>query len=366
MDNRIRERKVLVTGCSGFVGTKMLKKMQQRGYTNIRATDLRRPEGLPEGIEFLASDVTKKASLESVMEGCHGVIHIADLFDFFASWEKLYAVNVQGTRNICEAAIDNRVTRMVRFSSGSIYKAGINCKEDSPLAPIDDYAKSKMEGEEAASEYNGDRGFQIALLRPAVIFGGGGRYGAARIFMTQALMAKLLGMKLLPGEGNCKGPYVHVDDVVNAALHIYENEGLFRGSRIPSDMAYNINADDAVSPREIAHMADNVIEKTVLAKLVSRLLPEKRREINVTRPIMEALANVCTYGVKGLMGAGILNHRPGAMLELGEVKFMYCPDLTMDAKKIKDTGYAVMHTCQGSMPGVMGGYDREGWGKLLI
>ncbi|HII15968.1 MAG TPA: NAD(P)-dependent oxidoreductase [Nanoarchaeota archaeon] len=366
MDKRIRERQVLVTGCGGFVGYNLLNAMQALGYTNIRATDIALPKNLPAGIQFMKSDVTDKASLEAVLEGCHGVIHVADLFDFFASKEQLFAVNVQGTKNICEAAIDNHVTRMVRFSSGSIYKAGFNCNEESPLQPIDQYAESKMKGEKAASEYNGDKGFKIALLRPAVIFGEGSRYGAARIFMTQALMAKLLGMKLLPGDGNCKGPYVHVDDVVNAALHIYEHEGLFTGSRTPSDMAYNINAMDAVSPREIAEMADVNVKKTMLAKLIRDLVPAEYREMHVTRGIMDPVAMACAYGVKALIKAGIIKRKPGAMLEPSEVDFMFCHDLTMDCGKIIAAGYEPMRTCSGDMPETIRGLDRQGWYGMLM
>ncbi len=364
--DNIKQRKVLVTGAAGFVGQKMLVEMQNRGYSDIRATDLFTPKNMPDGIEFIKSNVTDRKSLDDVMEGCHGVIHVADLFDFFAPWEKLYAVNVEGTRNICESAIDNKVKRMVRFSSGSIYKVGKNCNEHSLLDPIDPYAESKIFGENVASNYNGfyygDDSFRIALLRPAVIFGEGGRYGAARIFMTQALTAKLLGTKLLPGEGTFKGPYVHVDDVVGAALHIYEKDE-FTNSRNPADMAYNINADDAVSPLDIAEMAEVNVKKTGLAKLLQGHMPD----IHVTRGIMEPVANACAYAVKNLMKAGVLKKKPGAMLEPGEVDFMFIPgDLTMDNTKIRNRGYELKHTCMGSMPDVMRWYDNQGYHKLLM
>lgn len=362
MARALKGEKILVTGAGGFVGTNLVKEMLKRGYTDIRATDLRRPESLPEGVQFIVSDVTKKATLESAVEGCHGIIHVADLFDFFAPWEKLYAVNVEGTRNICEAAIENNVKRMVRFSSGSIYKVGNDLDEYSLVDPIDPYAESKVFGEIAASNYHGINDFLIALLRPAVIFGRGSFYSAARIFMTQALTAKLLGTKLLPGEGTFKGPYVHVDDVVGAALHIYEEE-LFTHSGNPADMAFNINAEDSVSPKDIAEMADVNIKKTGLARLLHRRMPD----IHVTRLVMEPVAKLCSYAVNNLMKAGILKKKPGAMLEPGEVDFMFIPgDLTMSSEKIKSMGYETKHTCRNSMPEVMRWYDRQGWGKLLF
>ncbi|MBU2638154.1 MAG: NAD(P)-dependent oxidoreductase [Nanoarchaeota archaeon] len=367
MTRTLRDEKILVTGC-GFVGKNLLPAMQQRGYTNIRLTDLRRPENLPKGIEFVESDLTDKASLERAVEGCYAIVHTAALFDFFASWERLYAVNVEGTRNICEAAIEKKVKKMVMFSSGSIYKVGENLKEDSPIDPVDPYALSKFLAENVAANYNGINNFNIALLRPAVIFGKGGDYGAGKIFLTQALTAKLLGMKLLPGEGKFKGCYVHVGDVVGAALHIYEHT-LFTNSRNPADMAFNINADDAVSPFEIAQMADGAIEKTGLAKLISEFVPEEKREITVTRPMMEFFANVCTYAVNALRAVGILgkDEKLRAMLEPGQVKYTFLSGhLKMDNSKIRKYGYEPKHTCMCSMPAVMRGYDRQGWDKLLF
>lgn len=358
----VKKRKVLVTGAAGFVGSKMLVEMKNRGYEDIRATDLFTPRNLPAGIEFIKSDVTNKASLDAVVKDCFAIIHVADLFDFFAPWENLYAVNVKGTRNICEAAIENNVKRMVRFSSGSIYGIGNNLDEYSLVDPIDLYAESKVLGEIEASNLNSYNGFYVSILRPAVIFGTGSLYSAARIFMTQALTAKLLGTKLLPGEGTFKGPYVHVDDVVGAALHIYEND-LFQRSRNPADMAFNINADDAVSPKDIAEMAQVNIKKTWLGRLLQGHMPD----IHVTRPIMEPVAQACSYAVKKLMKAGILKKKPGAMLEPGEVDFMFIPgDLTMSSAKIKSTGYELKHTCQSAMPDVMRWYDNQGWEKLLF
>lgn len=367
--NAVKKQKVLVTGAAGFVGSHLVQEMKDRGYTDIRATDLFTPKSLPEGVEFVKSNVTDRKSLDEAVKDCSAIIHVADLFSFLASKEELYAVNVQGTRNICEAAIKKGVKRMVRFSSGSIYKVGTNCSEDSLLDPIDPYANSKILGENVASNYNGKNGFKIALLRPAVIFGIGSIYGAARIFMTQALTAKLLGTKLLPGKGTFKGPYVHVDDVVGAALHIYEKD-TFTDSGNPADMAYNINADDAMSPKDIAEMADVNIKKTGLAKLLQGHMPD----IHVTRGIMQPIADVCAYAVKNLLKAGILKKKPGAMLEPGEVDFMFIPgDLTMNNEKItkdnKETGvkgYQLKHTCMGSMPEVMRWYDTQGWEKLLF
>lgn len=363
MVRTLKDEKVLITGFNGFMGPKVFFEARKRGFTNLRITDTRKPKVLPEGVEFVQADVTDKASLEKAVEGCHAIIHVADLFSFIAPWEKLYAVNVLGTRNICEAAIKKKVKRMVRFSSGSIYKPALGCKEDSPVDPIDPYAMSKLLGEFEASKYNGVDNFTISLLRPGVIFDEDSEYAFARIVATQAVTAKYLGTKLLPGAGTAKGPYVHAEDVVGAALHIYEKT-LFTSSRNPADMAFNINADDAVSPLEIAEMADVNVRKSWLGRLLKGHMPE----IHVTKPLMQSLADACGFAVDKMKMAGIIDKetRVRPVLEPGEAIFMYCKDMSMDASKIKGEGYQVIHSCQYSMPEAIRGIDRRGIMRLFF
>jgi len=349
--------KILVTGAGGFVGGHMLGLLVNKGYENILATDIVEPRKLPENVKFKKSDLCNKKSLEKVTKNVTTIFHIADLFDFFAPFEKLYQVNVEGTINLCEAATKNRVRNMVKFSSSAIYKAGENINEEGEIKPIDKYALTKLLGELEAAKFN-DRDIQIMFIRPAVIYGEGSKYGAAQAFLTQALGAKLMGSMILPGQGDKKGCFVHVEDIVNGTLHLYEGS-YFTKSRHFSDMAYNISDDTGATPKEIAEMVFDNVKMNPLSKL----LASKGAKLKLPRSVMDPLATACEAAVKFAHKKGFIKSKPSLMLEKGAVDYMFLgTDLTVSNERLKSTGYEFRHPSSlESMPEVIRWYEETGW-----
>ena len=111
---------VLVTGATGCVGANIVESLLNRGYA-VRA--LRRstsPLGALVGLEpeLAYGDIMDTASLESAMAGCELVFHAAAVSQYWRnSVDLLYAVNVDGTRNVLEAAMAAGVSRVVLTSS---------------------------------------------------------------------------------------------------------------------------------------------------------------------------------------------------------------------------------------------------------
>ena len=103
-------------------------------------------------------------------------------------------------------------------------------------------------------------------------------------------------------------------------MHIYETDKAFTNSRNPADIVYNINADDAMSPRDIAEMADVTVTKTWLAKLLQGHMPD----IHVTRPLMELVADACVLGVKGLRAVRVLKKMKNCVQCLSQKKLILC------------------------------------------
>lgn len=353
----IKNENILVTGASGFVGQHMLQLLADKGYQNILATDIVEPRMLPENVKFQKSDLCDIQSLEAVTENVDTIFHIADLFDFFAPYEALYAVNVQGTKNLCRAAVWNDVENMVKFSSSAIYDAGENIREDGDKNPIDRYALTKLLGEDVAVNFSGD--MEMIFVRPAVIYGEGSKYGAAQAFLTQALGAKLLGSMILPGEGDKKGCYVHVEDIVNGTLHLYENRRFVPYGNSPNDLAYNISDDTGATPREIAEM----VLANVSMNPLSKFLASKGAKLKLPRSVMDPLATVCEAAVKSAKKKGLIKAKPSIMLEKGAVDYMFLgTDLTVNSDKLKATGYEFKHPSSlESMPAVIQWYEQNGW-----
>ena len=102
------EKVALVTGATGFVGTELCKELAEHDYT-VRglhrvSSDTSKLAQL--GVALHRGDVTDRLSLESAMQGVSTVFHIAALFrEAKHSDDVYYEVNVEGTRNVFEAAI---------------------------------------------------------------------------------------------------------------------------------------------------------------------------------------------------------------------------------------------------------------------
>ncbi|HID89848.1 MAG TPA: NAD-dependent epimerase/dehydratase family protein, partial [Anaerolineae bacterium] len=112
--------KALVTGSTGCVGANVVAALLRRGY-EVRA--MHRPtsrldalEGLE--VEQVVGDILDPPSLARAMEECDWVFHVAAVSDYWRTPpEVIYRVNVEGTRNVVEAALRAGVHRLIYTSS---------------------------------------------------------------------------------------------------------------------------------------------------------------------------------------------------------------------------------------------------------
>jgi dihydroflavonol-4-reductase len=132
-------------------------------------------EGLP--VELADGDVTDVCSLRRASRGMEGVYHVAGLISYWRpKRERLFRVNVAGTRNVVTAALENGVRRLVHTSSIAAlgYRTdGQPGDEDTPWnwGPLDiGYATSKYLGEQEAVEAS-RKGLEVVVVNPGLIFG---------------------------------------------------------------------------------------------------------------------------------------------------------------------------------------------------
>lgn len=113
----------LVTGGTGFLGAYILKHLVEKGHP-VRA--IRRsgklpffiPEKILDKVEWVEGDVLDVVSLADAMKGVESVVHAAAMVSFHRQErKKMYQVNVEGTANVVNAALENGVERLVHISS---------------------------------------------------------------------------------------------------------------------------------------------------------------------------------------------------------------------------------------------------------
>jgi len=171
--------KVLVTGATGFLGANLVHHLVARG-DQVRV--LKRPrtpptllEGLP--VEIAEGDVTDFDSLRAASRGVEGIYHVAGLVSYWRPKRgQMFRVNVDGPRNVVDAAVRNGVRRVVHTSSIAALgfrPDGQPSDEDTPWnwGPFDvGYPTSKYQGEQEALK-GIEKGLEVVVVNPALIFG---------------------------------------------------------------------------------------------------------------------------------------------------------------------------------------------------
>jgi dihydroflavonol-4-reductase len=168
-----------VTGATGFVGSHVARVLAEQG-ADLRllvrsGSDPKNIEGLK--ADRVVGDLCDPASLEKGMAGCDVVFHVAaDYRLWVRDPERMYRANVEGTRAILKAALQNGVRRVVYTSSVATIgftSNGHAVDENSPVSlenMIGPYKRSKFLAEEVAMEA-GHSGMDVVVVNPSTPVG---------------------------------------------------------------------------------------------------------------------------------------------------------------------------------------------------
>ena len=170
--------RVLVTGGTGFTGSHLVRRLLARG-DEVRVLDnqpgLFHDDLKAQGALITLGSVTDRDLCRKLTQGCEVVHHLAAAFrQVNRSKKEYWNINVEGTKNICQAALDNKVRRVVYCSTQGVHGNVDHPPgdEDTPIEPEDYYQYTKYHGELAANEFL-DKGLEVVTLRPMAIFGPG-------------------------------------------------------------------------------------------------------------------------------------------------------------------------------------------------
>lgn len=178
------QQTVLVTGMSGLIGGATRRQLE--GKYNLRALN----RSAIEGVETHRADISDYDAIRPAFDGVDTVVHLAAIAEVHAPWEDLLNVNIVGTRNVFQAAVDAGVRRVVFASSGSTiarveqeepYKAIADGRFDElpqswPLMhkhseprPWGIYGATKLWGEALARHFVDSTDISILCLRIGVV-----------------------------------------------------------------------------------------------------------------------------------------------------------------------------------------------------
>lgn len=218
--------KILVTGATGKVGSRLAKRLARRG-DQVRALvrDPGRAAGLREqSIDIVEGDLLDEASLAPAVRGVDAVVHCAAFFRG-ATPEQAHAVNDLGTQRLAAAARAANVKRFVFTSTGLVYgpNGGRLAREGDDCAPSPGYPASKLAAERAILALDD---LDVRVLRLAFVYGDGDPHIEEAIPMMRGLP---------PSQ---RLALVHHADVAQAVARVLD-------AASPSSRIYNVVDDEA-------------------------------------------------------------------------------------------------------------------------
>ncbi|MFZ1314103.1 MAG: SDR family NAD(P)-dependent oxidoreductase [Chitinophagaceae bacterium] len=249
--------KILITGGTGFLGSYIIKQLVEKNYA-VRA--IRRGNKLPtwiskeitDKVEWVEGDILDVVALQDAMESVDTVIHSAAIVSFLRKdREQMYQVNVEGTANVVNMALEKNVSRLVHISSvaalGRTAGGGhVNEEKKWEESKVNThYAKSKFKAE--LQVWRGvSEGLDAVILNPSTILGFGDWHSSSCAIFKQVYE----GFNwYTPGING----FVDVEDVAKAVIHCMESD--------ISEQRFIINGDTWPFKKLQDTIADNFKKK---------------------------------------------------------------------------------------------------------
>lgn len=212
----------LVTGATGSLGGALALKLADHGVS-VRALTRSAGRGrfLRErgDVDVVEGDITDAGRMRDLSRGCEYLFHTAVVQG--TDLDELRRVNVEGTRNLAEAAAASGAHRFVHISTVLVYgyRHAAEVAEEMPLTPGQDaYSISKAEAEEAVQSAGETTGLSWTILRSGGIYGPRSRAWTARMFRRARRRPVVF-----VGSGQGSFPAIYVDDLIDlcmvAAVH---------------------------------------------------------------------------------------------------------------------------------------------------
>lgn len=171
--------KVLVTGASGFIGSAVAHKLVEAGFSVRALVREKGPYSNLAGldIEFIGGDLRDRASIDRAVAGVRYIFHVAADYRLWAPDPgEIYATNLEGTRNVMQAALRAGAERIVHTSSVATIalRSGEIADESTPMPEneaIGAYKRSKIAAERLVDSMVAEQGLPAVIVNPSTPIG---------------------------------------------------------------------------------------------------------------------------------------------------------------------------------------------------
>ncbi len=274
MNPIITNKRILVTGGAGFIGSNLVEELLKQGNQVVVLDNFstgKRENLAGFDVILIEGDIRNFEDCQKAVTGCDYVLHQAALGSVprsFANPQQTLENNVQGFNNMIEAARMAGVKRFVYASSSSVYGDDNHLPkvEEHIGNPLSPYALSKQLNEKVATDYNRIFGMETVGLRYFNVFGKRQDPNGAYAAVIPKFVKSLLNHEspTINGDGSYSRDFTYVDNIVKANLLALAKE--------KANYICNIAGGEQITLNDLLHYL-----KEELSKI--------ERKINIIEPI---------------------------------------------------------------------------------
>ncbi len=260
---KLANKKVLVTGGAGFIGSHLVDGLIKENchvlafdnLTNGKKANLVQHKN-KENFKFVFGDITNAQEVAEVIEGIDIVFHLACLgvrHSLKYPYEN-HRVNSEGTLIVLQEARKKGVEKFIYCSSSEVYGTAeyVPMPESHPTFPCTIYGASKLGGESYSRAFFKTYGFNTVIIRPFNTFGPRSHHeGDAGEIIPKSIVRALNGEPLLIfGDGSQTRDFTFVTDTASALIEAAKCENMI-------GLTFNIGSSFEIS---IKHLAERILE----------------------------------------------------------------------------------------------------------
>jgi GDP-L-fucose synthase len=271
--NFFTDKKVLVTGGSGFAGSHFVEKLVEKGafvtviYRNEKKANKNLHKVLQK-ITLIKGDLSNSSFCDQITQGmdvvCHLAADVAGIHYNIAHPGTIFRENISIFMNVLDAARKNNVDRFLTVSSACVYTR--NCTiptpegegfKDLPEPTNEGYGWAKRMEEFISQAYVKEFGMKIAIVRPSNMYGPRDNFDPERAHVIPNLLRKIMSDENpLPvfGTGNPTRAFLYIEDFCEGALLALE--------KITNADPINIGSDQEAKIKELVQILCKHAEKT--------------------------------------------------------------------------------------------------------
>ena len=224
---KFQNKRVLVTGGAGFIGSEVVSQLLTNGYfvTILDNFSSGKKQYLPKSnkkLKVIKGDIRDKKSVKKAVTDQEVVIHLAALPfipDSFYYPGDFFDVNTNGSINMLWNSIKSRsVETFVHISTSEVYGSAqtVSMNENHPTTPHSTYAVSKLAGDRAAFTLHKENGFPVVIIRPFNSYGP--RF--TEPYIIPEIMSQILNnsKEIILGNVRTSRDFTYVQDTASAII----------------------------------------------------------------------------------------------------------------------------------------------------